>query len=78
MGDIIQFPRPVVAAVQLSAYPQDDGGKLYVIETLNTDDTWDILGSVKDLAEGWGLAGSHAIRLGVPLLPKSTFPGRAA
>lgn len=79
MGNVILFkPQIVVTAVQLSANPQEDGSILYTVESLNNDDTWDILDTAKDKSEGWLRAGDAARRLGVPLLPKSIFPGRAA
>lgn len=79
MGAVIPFkPQPVAVAVQLSANPQEDGSILYTVESLNADDTWDILDTARDKAEGWLRAGQVAQGLGVPLLPVSTFPGRAA
>lgn len=79
MGNVIPFKAQTsVTSVQLSAYPQEDGSVLYVIEALNDDDTWDILDTAKSKGEGWMRAGKAALGLGVPLLSKSTFPGRAA
>lgn len=79
MGTIHQFPSGRAATnVQLSAYPQDDGSQLYCIEVLFDDDTRDRTGLTRSLAEGWLLAGKEAIDRRVPLLPTSTFPGRAA
>jgi hypothetical protein len=67
-----------VTAVQLSAYKQDDGRDIYAVETLHSDDTWDIVATTGDKADAWLLAGDAANGLGVPLLPVSSFPGRAA
>lgn len=78
MGTVVSFKEPFVTAVQLSKYQQEDGSDLYVIEALNADDTWDILSTAENKADGWMLAGKAAADLGVSLLPVSTFPGRAA
>lgn len=76
---VIPFPKsPAPNSVQLSAYPQEGGSNLYAVEVLNSDDTWDIVATTKDKGDGWLMAGSKAVQLGVPLLPVSTFPGRAA
>jgi hypothetical protein len=79
MGTVSMLPTSRAAtSVQLSAYPQDDGSSLYCVEVLFDDDTWDRSFHTKDRAEGWKLAGKEAIDRRVPLLPTSTFPGRAA
>ena len=79
MGIVLPFPdRSTPTGVQLSAYRQDDGSTLYAVEILYRDDTWAIVATSKIEAEGWRLAGLEAISRDVPLLPVSTFPGRAA
>lgn len=79
MGIVLPSPdRPTPTGLQLSAYRQDDGSTLYAVEILYSDDTWAIVATSKVEDEGWRLAGLEAVRRNVPLLPVSTFPGRAA
>lgn len=79
MGNVIDFrPESNATSVQLSAYPQEDGSQLYCVEVLFADGTWDRTAHTKDGAEGWKLAAQEAFDWKVPLLPTSSFPGRAA
>lgn len=79
MGNVVTFPSTRSATgVQLSAYPQDDGSKLYCVEALYSDETWEIISSTKDREQGIELTKQEAHARGVRLLEISSFPGRAA
>ena len=80
MGEVIAFPsRGNVGriSIQVSYYPQDDGSKLFCVEMLFPDGTWDHIGHSRDMAEAWKLAGQISIDQAALLLPESRWPSRS-
>lgn len=78
MGEVIVFPMPSTVrriSVQVSYYRQDDGTKLFCVEKLLPDGTYDHEGHFRDLADAWNFAGALASEKRWELLSESLWPG---